>query len=211
MTWMTKYALLTCVAAFGALPFGANATPNVSADGQVQFFNSGTNNADGPSVCSPFSAVANTAVRCTNGSVTTPTSGATLTYLTTATADYGVLKAAGQSTITGASGTENRTDYATSAGQASFEDIWTITGGSGTGTLALQFALDGSYNFCDVGSGLTLGFSLVNLTSSTFSNGTPSTASCSATIGSTVTLTTGFTFGTPTDFLVSLTAGSTLF
>jgi hypothetical protein len=74
--------------------------------------------------------------------------------------------------------------------------------------LLLQFGLDGSYDFCNVGSGAQLGFSLVNLDTHAVSNGTPGVTGCSGTIAQNVLLTTSFTFGTPLDFMVSLQAGS---
>jgi hypothetical protein len=204
---------MTCAAALGALPVAADAspiTPYVGAQGNVAFYNSSTNIQDGGSACSAYSSSGAT-VGC-SGSTTAPTSGATLNYLTTATAGYGVLKAGGTSSITNASGTSNTTDYSSSYGQAYFADSWTITGATGTGTLELQFALDGSYDFSQVGSGAVEGFGLVNLDNYSYSSGTPSFSSGGpGTISNTVLLSTSFTFGTPVDFLVSLTAGSNLY
>lgn len=213
MSWRTKSVLLAC-AAFGGLPFSANAsviTPYVGAEGLVAFYNSSTDSQDGGIACFNPTSTSGTAVGC-SGSVTTPTSGATLNYLTTATAAYGVLKAGGTSSISGASGTPNLTDYGQSYGQAYFADSWTITGGTGAGTLQLQFALDGSYNFSQIGTGVIAGFSMVNLDASSYSDGTPTFPSGGpGTISNTVTLSTSFTFGTPLDFLVSLTAGSDIY
>lgn len=207
------YALLACAAAFGTLPFDADAapiTPYVGSQGVVAFYNSSTNNQDGSSACFSYSASGAT-VGC-SGSVTTPTSGATLSYLTTATAGYGVLKAGGTSSIANSSGTTNLTDYSSAYGQAYFADSWRITGGSGTGTLELQFSLDGSYNFAQSHTGVTAAFSLVNLDNHSSSSGTPTfTSGGPGTISKTVILSTSFTFGTPLDFLVSLTAGSNLY
>jgi len=200
---------LALVTAFAVLPFAANATPItafVGSQGNVNFFAT-AGDVFVSSACSQFSSTPGTTVGC-SGSTTTPTSGATLNYLTTATADYGVLKAGGQSSISGASGISNTTDYGSSVAQAYFADSWLITGGSGAGTLLLQFGLDGSYNFCNVGSGAQLGFSLVNLDTHAVSNGTPGVSGCSGTISQNVVLTTSFTFGTPLDLLVSLQAGS---
>lgn len=211
MTRKVILAALASAAPFVALPPAANATPVtpvVSSEGVVAFDNASTN-VQVSSPCFQYSSVGAT-VGC-SGSTTTPTTGSTLNYLTTATASYGVLKAAGQSSITGASGTANLTDYSTSYGQAYFEDSWLITGGSGTGTLQLLFGLDGSYNFCGIHSGLVLGFSLANLDGGPSSSGTPSLSGCSGSIATTKILTTTFTFGSALDFLVSLTAGSNLY
>lgn len=209
----TKYLLLTCTAALGALPLEANAaaiTPYVGSEGVVSFYNSSTNNPDGSSACFSYSAAGAT-VGC-SGSAATPTSGATLNYLTTATAGYGVLKAGGSSSISNSSGTPDLTDYSSAYGQAYFADSWTIRGGTGTGTLELQFSLDGSYNFAQTHAGVVAGFSLVNLDNYSSSSGTPTFPSGGpGTISNTVTLSTSFTFGTPLDFLVSLTAGSNLY
>ena len=101
MGWKAKYGLLACAATLGVLPFDANAsviTPYVGAEGLVAFYNSSTNNQDGGIACFNPTSTSGTAVGC-SGSVTTPTTGATLNYLTTATAAYGVLKAGGTSSI----------------------------------------------------------------------------------------------------------------
>lgn len=202
---------IVCVAAFGALPFSAGASPVTSylgAQGAVAFYDSNTDNQDGGYACSNFSAGAT--VGC-SGSTTTPTTGATLNYLTTATANYGVLKAGGSSSISGAGGTPDYTDYSSAYGEAYFADSWTITGGTGTGTLELKFALDGSYDFSQVGSGVLAGFGLVNLDNYSYSSGTPTFSSGGpGAISNVVILSTSFTFGTPVDFFVDLTAGSNL-
>jgi hypothetical protein len=201
---------IVCVSGALALPaYASPVTPYIGSQGNVAFYSSSTDNQVGSSACFSYSSAGST-VGC-SGSTTTPTTGATLNYLTTATADYGVLKAGGTSSITGASGIANTTDYSSSYGQAYFADSWTITGGTGTGTLELQFALDGTYDFSQIGAGLVAGFSLVNLDNYSYSNGTPAFLSGSGSISNTVLLTTTFTFGTPVDFLVSLTAGSNLY
>lgn len=214
MGWKAKYGLLACAATFGALPFDANATvitPYVGAEGLVAFYNSTTNSEDGGLACFNPTSTSGTAVGC-SGTVTTPTTGSTLNYLTTATAAYGVLKAGGTSSISGASGTTNLTDYSSAYGQSYFADSWTITGSTGTGTLQLAFALDGSYDFSQPHAGVVAGFSLVNLDASSYSDGTPTFPSGGpGTISKSVILSTSFTFGTPLDFLVSLTAGSNLY
>jgi hypothetical protein len=209
-----KYVLVACAAALGAWPLDANATaitPYLGSQAYVAFYDSNTDSQVGGSACSSFSSSPGTTTGC-SGSTATPSTGATLNYLSTATADYGVLKAGGSSSISGASGTPNMTNYSSAYGQAYFADSWTITGGTGTGTLKLQFALDGSYDFHQVGSGLTAGFGLVNLDDHSYSSGTPTfTSGGPGTIANTVVLSTTFTFGTAVDFLVSLTAGSNLY
>jgi len=218
--YFKKHLLLTCVAALG-IPFAANATtitPAVGETGSVGFFSSSTNTAVGSSVCSTGSSTPGATVGC-SGSTAAPLGGGTLNYTTTATGNYGVLKAGGSGSITGASGTTNTTDYATSVAQAYFEDSWLITGGTWTGTLELQFSVDGSSASCGSFSGYSLGFGLTNLDNfGASSSGTSSLLPLLATgipcssngLSTTILLTTSFTFGTPLDFLLSLTAGSRL-
>jgi hypothetical protein len=207
----SKRLLIASIAVFGGLPFGANATvftPNVGETATVTYFNESTN-AVVSSACSQGSTVPGTTVGCT-GTSTTPTAGSTLSYSDTATADYGVLKAGGTSTISGANGVPNTTDDAATVGQAFFEDAWTLTGGTGTGTLQLLFHLDGSYNFCSAGA--QEGFSLIPLNGTGGSSSSVNLVSgCSNTIAETAVLTTTFTFGSPLDFLVTLEAGSVQF
>lgn len=210
----SKRLLVASVAVLAGLPFGANATvftPNVGASATVTY-NNETTNAFVSSACSQSSAVPGTTVGC-SGTSTTPTSGSTLNYLDTATAGYGVLKAGGQSNISNANGVSNKTDEATSVGNADFEDAWTITGGSGTGTLRLGFALDGSYSFCN--GGIQSGLSLIPLNgtggSSSSFNFNSLFSGCSSIINTTAVLSTTFTFGTPLQFLVTLEAGSVQF
>lgn len=214
MNRKSKYILLASAAIFTALPLAANATPiapYVGSSAYVAFYNSTTNNQDGNSACFSPSSTAGTTVGC-SGSTATPTTGATLNYSSTATAGYGILKAGGSSSISGAGGVTNLTDYSSAYGQSYFADSWTITGATGTGTLQLQFALDGSYDFSQIYSGVTAGFGLVNLDNHTYSSGTPTFPSGGpGTISNTVLLSTTFTFGTPVDFQVNLTAGSNLY
>lgn len=213
--------LLSTAAAFSMLPLAANATPitpAVGETGSVGFFNSNTNAAVGSSTCSTGSSTPGATVGC-SGSTAAPVGGGTLNYTTTATGNYGVLKAGGSGSITGANGTTNTTDYATSIAQAYFEDSWVITGGTGSGTLELQFSVDGSSASCGSFSGYSLGFGLTNLDNfAASSSGTSSLLPllapgipCSSNgLSTTILLTTSFTFGTPLDFLLSLTAGSRL-
>lgn len=164
------------------------------------------------SPCFNFSSIGATAT-C-SGSATAATSGADITYWATATADYGVLKAGGTLSSSSLSGLSNTTQYVSSVGTAFFTDVWTITGGTGAGTLELHFALDGSYSFPQIGTGVTSGFSLFNSTNSTFSSGNPTLASAivgpSGTINQDIVFTTAFTFGSALDFRVSLTGGANL-
>lgn len=215
MNQKMKYVLLTCAGAFCALPVSANAAPfapYVSAAASATFFQN-----------SPFQQLSQPCFNATNtagvtegcsGTATTPSTGATLNYNATATADYGILKAGGSSYTTNAPGaTPGATaNYSSSGGTAAFADSWLITGGTGTGTLVLQFALDGYYNQTDLYSGLQTGLSLYNYNNSTGSVQSPSyVTGSSAAISGNYTLSTDFTFGTPLDFQVSLTANSNLF
>jgi hypothetical protein len=179
--------------------------PSVDSAGIVQFLVNDSTPTVVSTPCSTVSTVGAT-VGC-SGSATSPTTTSTLDYLTTAGAGYGVLKAGGQSSINAS--VSNTTDYSTAYGSSYFDDSWIITGGTGTGTLDLQFGLDGTYNFCS--GGLYFGFSLFNFDSSTSSSSQLNPVGCSGTVSRTVTLATAFTFGTPVDFRVSLQAGSDLF
>jgi len=142
--------------------------------------------------------------------MTTATSGATVDYWATATAGYGVLKAGGVLTSSNPGGSSDTTEYVSSVGTAQFTDAWTITGGTGTGTLELHFALDGSYDFHQVGTGVQYGFSLFNIDDRTFSVGHPTVAGGAGTINQDIVLSTNFTFGSALDFRVSLTGGALL-
>jgi len=181
-------------------------TPTLFSEAYTAFYSTATDAQVGSAVCSHFGSGGT--VGC-SGSVATP-AGSTLNYLSTATASYGTLKAGGQSSTTGAAGVSNTTNYSSTFGDAFFEDSWLISGGTGTGTLKLQFALDGSYNFCTVGSGLLTNFALINLDGGP-SSSSPLVSGCSGSVtNNIVTLTTTFTYGTPLDFLVDLKAGSNL-
>jgi hypothetical protein len=197
-------------AAFALMPSAGHASPvlpSLFSEAYVAFYSTSTDAQAGSAACSNFGSGAT--VGC-SGSVATP-AGSTLNYLTTGTASYGTLKAGGQSSTTGASGVSNTTNYSRSFGESFFEDSWLISGGTGTGTLKLQFALDGSYNFCTVGTGLMTNFALVNLDGGP-SSSAPLVSGCSGSVSNNiVTLTTTFTYGTPLDFLVDLKAGSILY
>src|SRR5690349_21522983 len=83
----------------GGLPTNANAipiTPSTSAQGNVAFYDGSTSQRLS-TVC--FTSTTGVTTGC-SGTATTPNS-TTLNYLTTASADYGVLKAGGQSTNSG--------------------------------------------------------------------------------------------------------------
>lgn len=210
--------LLVCATVCCALPVVAHATaftPSLFANSSAYFANPSSGVALLPEPCSNLSG--GTLVTC-NGSAATPefaTTNATFNYQGTATAAYGVLKAGGSSSISGANGTSDTTYHTFSGGSSSFQDSWVITGGTGTGTLDLQFALDGTYGFCEINSGSEFGFGGYNYTSGTsFADSNPGAgifSSCSGAVSQNVTLSTGFAFGTPMGFSVNLTAGSALF
>jgi hypothetical protein len=131
----SKCVLIASVAALGVVSFDANAAPSVGSSGNVNFFNT-SDDSQHSSVCFNFSAAPGTTVGC-SGSTATPLANGTLNYLTTATADYGILKAGGESSISGGTGSDS-TYYSSSIGSAFFRDTWNIAGGTGTGTLNLQ-------------------------------------------------------------------------
>lgn len=211
-----RLLVLMSVVALGASSVDANAvaiTPGVSAYDSVGFYDTSTNNQLQPPVSCSLTSSPGTTVSC-NGTTSSPTTSAQLQYQTTATADYGILKAGGTSSISIASNSPNTTDYSSSFGNSYFQDVWTITGGTGTGTLDLQFALDGSYNTGQVNTGTIFGFSLINFDNFAASSGasiTPLISSGSGTFSTNVSLTTPFTFGTPLHFRVNLQAGSDIY
>ncbi len=150
---------------------------------------------------------------CT-GAATVPGTSANLIYSTKAISDYGVLKASGSSSISNPlpSGV---TEYSrsTASALAAFRDQWIITGAQdGTiGTLTLEFALTGSYDFSQPGVGITTSFGLINYTAQDGSSDFLEIENGAGVIDDTLTLTTSFTFGSEFDFLVLLSAASNIF
>lgn len=211
-----KYVLMACASVCFALPSTAHAA--LFSDASVSFQNTAVapgNPGAYTQVCYNSTGTSGT-VTC-QGSTSSPDTsmpGATYTYDAYSASSYGVLHAYGSSSITGASGTPD-TYNAYAVGDPSFEDTWTVTGGTGTGTLDLQFALDGTYSCSGNGAGWGWSLDLINHTTNTGSYPTlpaiPASATCSGSINKTVTLSTGFTFGTPTDFSVYFSAGSGFF
>lgn len=219
-----SYALMACVAACITLPSSADATAYSfstfgfygSSSGALDSTYDNASNYGGAGVTSAVSGTTTT---------NTPT-GSLVTYSGTATAGYGILKAAGSSSnsVTGVtlSNTSN-TDYSSAGGQATFADVWTITGGTGQGTLELTFNLDGYYGTCDTMAGYQAGLGALNISAgyqSFSSTGGPNfglgDAGCTG--GSpntyysgTQILSTPFTFGTPLDFSVTMTMMSNIY
>ena len=149
-----------------------------------------------------------------NGSTSVPGTGATLNYVTTASASYGILKAAGQSTISNPTPSGTGPFASQSYGEAHFADKWTISGGQGLARLQLLFNLSGTYNISAVNSGAILDFFLANL--DTHEGSSPllpilSTDSGTQTLAGQFALYTNFVFDVPFDFYVGLIAGSSLF
>ena len=205
-----KYVLMACASVCFALP--SNAHASLFSDASVEINNPVA--GGGSQVCYNTTGTSGT-VTC-QGSTATPdssTTGATYSYDAYSSSSYGVLHAYGSSSITGATGTSDTYD-AFAVGDPSFTDTWTITGGTGTGTLDLQFALDGTYSCSGNGAGYDWGLSLINHTTNTGDYPTlptiPNATFCSGSMNKTITLSTGFTFGTPTNFSVYFSAGSYL-
>jgi hypothetical protein len=205
-----RIGLFAAGAASLLMQFGTVAAASLSSSGNVNFFDSGDASISSP--CFNFSAVG-TLVGCSGGAAVAGTS-ATLNYLTSAEADYGVLRVSGQSSITNPTpaGTAAAA-YSGAVANATFRDQWTITGmPNGTaGTLQLLFSLTGDFDFSQIGAGVTTGFSLVNFTNSTFSSDPPTLVGNVGTINDVGLLTTSFLFGNVVDFQVSLTGGSNIF
>ena len=139
----------------------------------------------------------------------------TLNYQATAQADYGVLKVnarAGISRSGDPSGSDGPASASASA-DASFRDEWTISGrpAGSTGTLQLNFALSGSYDFHAVDTGIGSGLSLTVFSpyASAF-DPVVYQSGATGTIGRIAQLAVQFTFGTPFAFLVDLNASATL-
>jgi hypothetical protein len=153
-----------------------------------------------------FQYSANGAALACNGS--SDLAGSTLTYGSSASGDFGVLKVFGAQYIAraGAPGTAANGDFLSATAYAGFSDSWTLLGQSaGTvGTLRLGFNITGSYDFSMVGTGVTYGFSLYNASFGTY-------ASDSQLPSYQATLTTSFVYGTPLDFSITLVGGSDLY
>lgn len=235
--------LVGCVVMYCALPSSARATPSyyLSEMAQAGFFNSSTDTRlNGPfgqsgwwypcSVGGSSSPVSCDSYGPGGTPLTTPntpyypTSTAVFNYDTQATAGYGVLHSATSSSITNATSTQPNTnpssittDISNAESEADFIDTWIITGGTGTGTLNLTFALDGSYNFCNAGYGgstFAVNLALDNYGNSQYPQWGLSpfnTNTCQGNISQNVTLSTNFTFGTPVTFDVSLGTGTNLY
>lgn len=209
MKYMKYILTASCIAAFSALPSIAHAT--LLSDASVAIYNPGA--GGGSQVCYNTTGTSGT-VTC-QGSTATPdssTTGATYNYNAYSSSSYGALHAYGSSSITGANGTSD-TWNATAIGDPSFQDTWTITGGTGTGTLDLLFALDGTYSSSGTNgnAGWVWSLDLVNSTTNKGDYPTlPTLSGFSGSISQTITLSTGFTFGTPFTFGVNFSAGSWL-
>jgi len=205
-----RIGLVAAGAASLLLQVGAVAAASLQSQGNVRFFDAGDNQISSP--CFAFSA-AGALVGCSGGAAVAGTP-ATLNYLTSAEADYGVLKVSGQSSIANpAPAGTAAAAYSSSVGSATFRDQWTITGlPNGTsGTLQLLFSLTGDFDFSQVGAGVTTGFSLFNFTNSSSSSDPPTLVGNVGTINDIGLLTTSFVFGNVFDFQVSLTGGSNIF
>lgn len=209
-----KHALVASVAVYLGVPGSAQATPVTPYLQQLasaQFYQPATFSGGGTPFCFGVSKV--TTESC-KGSVQTPdfsTTGAVLNYDSSATAAYGVLKSGSAASITNSNGTSDTTYASFVSSEADFIDSWIITGGTGTGTLDLTFAVDGSYNFCALANPFTDGATLqINNYNDNSSSvvGIVGGYPCQGTVNSqNFTLSTDFTFGTPLNFDVSLGTG----
>lgn len=204
------------ISVLAGLSLTANATilvPQLLSSAIVEF--------DFPSLSVPISTPCahnsnlGATVEC-SGSTAVPGTNATLNYMTTASADYGVLKAAGQSSISNPTPSGNGPYASQSYGEAHFADKATILGGTGLGRASLTFNLTGTYNISAVNSVAILDFFLVNLDthelSSPLLGGLPvlSTDSGTQNLAEQFELSTNFVFGVPFSFFVGLKVGSSL-
>lgn len=177
---------------FGMASFAAIASAAVGLQTQAEVDINGPNS----SVCFSLTACGGTYAFA----------GSTLTYSATSAADYGVLKASGSLSIAHPGGPGSGGPLEIDAGGfAAFEDIWTITGAPDgtTGHLTLNFAVSGTSGSSGVNTGYNFGLFLRTFTpfhDSVDSELPPYTG----------VLTADFTFGTPLDFEVGLSAGSSL-
>lgn len=133
--------------------------------------------------------------------------GSVLSYGATASADYGVLKVMGSSSIARETAAAEPTGgYFSTVATASFRDQWVIGGrpAGSTGTLTLVVDVTGSFGSSGVDTGYSYGLSLWNRNTNVFAidNRTPSYEG---------RLTTSFTFGETLDFQVFLIGGSQLY
>lgn len=206
-------ALAAVLAGFSLTANAIILVPQLSSHATVEF--------DFPSLsvpvstpCAHVSSVGAT-VGC-SGSTAVPGTSATLNYVTTAFADYGILKAAGQSTISNPTPSGTGPYGSQSFGEAFFTDRLTATGHTGLGRFFFTFKLTGIYDISAVNSDAILDFFLVNLDTHELSSpllvGLPilSTAAGTQTLAEEFTLSTNFVFGVPFDILVDLKAGSSL-
>jgi len=141
-------------------------------------------------------------------------SNSELNYHSTASADYGVIRFYGESSINKtAAGSSGPFAISTGAG-AYFRDQWTITGGAAgtTGSLELSFDVTGTYDNSMPDTGLTTGLELWNYNLSTLTDtaGQVPPLGSSGTWSYTGVLTTPFTFGEVLDFRVAMGGGSVL-
>jgi hypothetical protein len=206
-------ALAAALAGFSPTANAIILVPETVAETSVEF--------DSPSISFPISTpchqvdLSGATVGC-SGSTSVPGTSATLNYMTTATAAYGILKAAGQSTISNPAPSGSGPYASQSYGEAHFTDRATITGQAGSGRASLTFNLTGTYNISAVNSGAILDFFLTNLDTHELSSpllvGLPilSTDSGTQTLNESFMLSTNFVFGVPFDFYVGLKAGSSL-
>lgn len=222
------YALMACVAACIAIPSSADATviPYLESQGSFGFSNTSSGNLVFPyaNICDTYNSTANTpcsgsqaigTYQDSSGTFIEPTNPNTVNYSTNASASYGVLHASASSNLTGSGTASDLTYTAETQAWSQFTDVWTITGGAGTagttGTLNLTFAVDGTYNYCDAGTGVGNAINLNNLNTYANSYATITWPSgCSGNIAQNLTVSTQFTFGQALPFDVSLTAESDL-
>jgi hypothetical protein len=198
------YVAVLCV-----LSTGAYALP-VASLGSSAVVSFVENNPGGASVGTPCRRGNTTGAMVECSGVATTPYGNALNYSSTATSDYGVLKAGGQSSINTPIGTSNSDIVSRTSGTARFRDAWTINGGTGSGTLQLKFHLDGTYDFGTPGSTLSSGFGLQNFTNNTYATNYLSFGAVSGIVDADYILTTAFDFGSQFEFEVYLSAGSTI-
>lgn len=208
-----SYFHVAWAAALCGLSHAANAiilVPQLGSTARVEFYSPDINSIVS-TPCIQTSSLGSM-VEC-SGSTSVPGTSATLSYATTASANYGILKAAGQSTISNPTPSGPGPFASKSYGEAHFADKWKISGATGFGLLQLKFNLSGTYNISAVNSDAILDFFLTNLNTHQFSPALLpilSTALGTQTLAGQFSLYTNFVFGVPFDFYVGMSAGSSL-
>lgn len=167
----------------------------------------------GPSDPDLINVCANTNGDPCLGSVLAPGTNWTLNYSSESSATYGVLRSKASAFLTGddslgpLTGVGTFPTLASVGGRASFQDVYTIGGGTGTGTLYFTFAVTGTSSQTKGQSGRAQ-FNMVPVTGGGLDYGKQVSfpvVKGAATVG------VPFTFGTPVEFSIDFYALAQIF